>query len=768
MAEDVKQQFVDIDKYINAITREVDDFEAKGYEFTRDSDPTSANELWSEEVKAFADMTTIESLFFSEDWVFIVVDLIAQKISSQNLYVMKKEINAGVETVEFAADHPLNALIANPNAFQDYHSWMYNLVTQYILLGNGIVWYSHRLKQLLTLRTSQVQIDFDNVGNLRNYILYGGQDTYQHHNTQAHTFNAKEIIHVRRPNPVSLIWGLSPFVPGRKGVLFNRYSSDYLNSFYLKQATPGMIVEMDRQVNEATALRQLRTFETAYTGRRNQRRTMILPKGVTAKPSAHTIADQRITELINSNRESTLALLKVPKHEVGLQDGGSLGSEEYKTSLRNFWEATLKPSMRMIEGSLNKFFKKSLGENHFFQFDVSDVEALQENAREKSEIAALMLAGGATVNEVRAKIFDLAPVTTPGSDKPYVLIGQSNFDVNLNPDLSGASNPDISRTDEPDKDDVGDPVEEKSMTINPEDKLKKLLNGRKAGWLKNIEQQFQEIEVGNDAKHMEKLAMETLTAMGEVAADIVKKTLRNVKSAEIPSESELRKLIEAAFDNFAPIWEDEYIQTLGSSVEVGYDQQVDLILNAEDRERVEALRARDERRRRALLSARGLEGFAWMSQTQTESIMREIISGVEKNESVDQITRRVRDTFADPSQAAGRARTIARTETLTAVSIGQGASIENASQVIKGLRKAWLNMSGGTFTVTEDGIKEGDGRIRDQHLSMQNGGVSGEVVAHNETFSNGLRWPRDIRSKDASEVINCRCTVVMLTPGEDL
>lgn len=753
----------DLGKYIDSLTREIDG-EVKGYDFTREGDPTASNDMWTEEFKAFADMSTIESLFYSEDWVFIVVDLIAQKISSQELLVMKSEISDEVESINYDPSHPLNALIQNPNEFQDYHSFMYNLVTQYILLGNSVVWYSHRLKQLVTLRTSQIQLDFDAKGNISDYLLYQN-DAMNLQANNAQRFKKSDIIHIRRPNPVSLIWGLSPFVPGRKSVLFNRYSTDYLNSFYLKQATPGMIVEMDKQVNEATALRQLRTFESAYTGRRNQRRTMILPKGVTAKPSSHSIADQRITELINSNRESTLALLKVPKHEVGLQEGGSLGSQEYKTSLRNFWESTLKPTMRMIEGSLNQYFQKSLGDNHFLQFDLSDVEALQEDAMAKAEIAEKMLAAGLSVNEVRAKVFDLEPLTSIGSDTPYVLIGQSNVAPSLDIETP--------RQEEAiDVEDLEDPTEEKSLlkseTNEAEARLKKIVEGRKEGWISGLEKQFEDIVESDASKAIEDMSVETLTAMGDVAAGIVKRMLVE-KAADIPSQKKLKEAIDEAFTRFAPIWEEEYTDTLMTTMELGYDQQLELIFNQQDKEKIEALRARDANGRRMILSSRGLDGFAYISQTQSNNIMSEIIRGVEKNETVDQIAKRIRDTFSDPDKARGRARTIARTETLTAVSIGQGATIQNASEVIEGLRKAWLNMSGGNVSIDEDGnIVEGDGRIRDKHLSERAGGVSGEIVDHDKTFSNGLRWPRDVRSTDPSDVVNCRCTVVMLAPGEDL
>jgi len=209
---------------------------------------------------------------------------------------------------------------------------------------------------------------------------------------------------------------MSPFIPGRRSVLFNRYSSEYLNNFYLKGATPGMALEMDKEANEKVALRLLRSFEGAYTGRRNQRRTMVLPKGVSAKEMSHTLADQQLAIYIDKNRETILAMLKVPKHEVGLQASGSLGSEEHKTALKNFWEATLVPMMRIVAGGLTQFFAQDLGPDNFLEFDLEDISALKDDEIAKANLAEKML-NTHTLNEVRKKLYDDPPLTG-GDDTP--------------------------------------------------------------------------------------------------------------------------------------------------------------------------------------------------------------------------------------------------------------------------------------------------------------------------------------------------------------
>lgn len=727
------KKVIELNQYIDRVIDRYDqdiDLAQKAFDFSRDAEPGGAvsNDLWSEEIKAWADMLTIESLFYTEDWVFILIDLMAGKISSQPLYVMSRRMVDGKETIDYADAHPLNELIARPNPYQDYHSWMYSVVVQFGLLGNAIQWYSKANNWLIPLRTALTSLEFDTNGSPKNYLYSVESDSdlpdRTRNNVQVYALN--EIIHFRRPNPASLVWGLSPFIPGRKSILFNRYSSDYLNAFYLRQATPGMVLEMDRQVNEQQALRQLRSFELAYTGRKNQRRTMLLPKGVKASAMTHTIADQKLLELVNMNRETILNLFRAPKHEFGLQTTGSLGSEEYKIALRNFWEATLIPTCKIIEGGLNLFFKQKLGPNFFLKFDLSGVEALKDDQMKKALLAKEMLAGGLSINEVRADVWEKPAIEGNDYEIPFV----AKPATTAAPGFFSLPSPAMAQ-------------------VPNKDKLKSILASRRHGWHEAATKALDEIVEEKEGKSLFNAALETLVAMAEVAAPIIKRNLKEVKAADIPSKTKLKRDLQKAFDEFEEVWVDEYTKTLSSVVNLGYDQQLDLVFNEQDKTKIEALRARDANRRRLILEERGLDSFANISSTHTDRIMSAITAGVEEKLTVDQIARRIADTFVDPLAMRAKAETIARTETLTAASIGQAAALNNAKEVIPGLKKGWIDA--------------GDDRVRDSHAE-----VSGEVVDVDDTFSNGLRWPRDTNADDPGEVINCRCTVVMLPPGEDL
>jgi uncharacterized protein with gpF-like domain len=260
-------------------------------------------------------------------------------------------------------------------------------------------------------------------------------------------------------------------------------------------------------------------------------------------------------------------------------------------------------------------------------------------------------------------------------------------------------------------------------------------------------------EEASTLEALSKAAVKLLTEMTGTALDVIvalNKSMRVLATKDLPSRRALQRAIQRKLnEKFEEEWQNEIAKTLKKSVDLGYDQQLQIIFNAKAREEVEVLRARDAEKRRLTLAARGLDSFENISKTHTERIMKEITAGQERGEPVSTIMRSVAALLGTPGQLAGKAETIARTETLTAVSIGQAAAVRNAKEVMPGLKKAWLTA--------------GDDRVRDSHASL-----NGDIIDVNEKFDNGLDHPRDVESGDPAEVINCRCTLLLIPPGEKL
>jgi len=108
----------------------------------------------------------------------------------------------------------------------------------------------------------------------------------------------------------------------------------------------------------------------------------------------------------------------------------------------------------------------------------------------------------------------------------------------------------------------------------------------------------------------------------------------------------------------------------------------------------------------------------------------------------------IRETAANIKRqteiSANRALKITRTETTGIMSKAREQGFYKAKKNGLEVQKEWVATL--------------DGRTRDSH-----GSLDGERVPTDQAFSNGLMYPGD-QSGDASEVVNCRCTVVAYIP----
>ncbi|GAG82778.1 unnamed protein product, partial [marine sediment metagenome] len=225
--------------------------------------------------------------------------------------------------------------------------------------------------------------------------------------------------------------------------------------------------------------------------------------------------------------------------------------------------------------------------------------------------------------------------------------------------------------------------------------------------------------------------------------------------SNIPENDRLRAALDKAFSEFEKTYTENGVPIGSSTADLGYDLHLNVPFNLPNRDEITAIGERNRQERLSSLAARQLENFQGINRTTTEQIMEKIQAGLKESNTLQEIAKNIGDYFSQiiPS----RALTIARTEVLSAVSFGQEASFEDAQQLIPGMKKMW--------------ITAGDQRVR----SFENGDASdhalldGVSVEAKEAFKTpagaSMMFPRDPRGP-ANEIINCRCTWLMIPPED--
>lgn len=681
------------------------------------------NNIWAPDQSRSIDSYSLKNLFFAEDWVYIAVNNVATKISDQRLRVVEVNLVNGQVVKTPAEDHELQRLLDFPNSEQDQHTWLYNKTADLTMMGNNIDWFNDG--ELWQVPAERVTITFKDCGEIESYNVSGQDESDTICETR---LDPDDVIHTRKPNPSNVYWGLSPFIPGGKSVLFNRYSSEYLNNFYLKGATPQMALEMGTDVNEKSALRLLRSFEMAYTGRRNQRRTLLAPKGVKVSPITPSLADQQLKDYIDKNRETIINLLAIPKSELSLQDSGSLGSQETRLSLKNYWETTLLPTMGLIEGALNKFFKDQLEPNFKIEFNLTGIDALRDDKLKTAELADRLIKSGAwTLNEVRAELYNKDALD--GGDESLLTVGRGRQE----------QPPPAEEPSERPRDD--EPTREAGEVTNKADLF---IETHKAYWDDYLEKKFQAEALGQ--QDMKVLTLNVYAAFFKDAMPRIVEDLKKATGQKQSIAARLRKFLKSVFDDFEEEYTDRYEAINGPLAQFGYTQALQTP-NFNNRDAQAIAQLENTETAQKLLKTRGIKSFESIKDTEVTAVMDTITRGLKEGKTVAAISEEVGQRYLDPARPDGRSDKVATTEVGVATMVGKDAAQRDINKVIDD-----------DFKVTKTWIAVLDGRTRDSHLPFI--GVHGETVDRDKRFSNGMRYPLD-PSGPPEERINCRCDMIL-------
>lgn len=123
--------------------------------------------------------------------------------------------------------------------------------------------------------------------------------------------------------------------------------------------------------------------------------------------------------------------------------------------------------------------------------------------------------------------------------------------------------------------------------------------------------------------------------------------------------------------------------------------------------------------------------------TLISKLRKELASAIIQGEGINKIADRIKK---ETNKSMNSSILIARTETTRLENLARTDTFKNAEDLGIKIQKQWIS------TI--------DNRTRSSHASMMQ-----ETVPIDEPFSNGLMFPGD-PTGDASEVCNCRCTMV--------
>ncbi len=299
------------------------------------------------------------------------LQILSQSVAGLRFGVFRQ---VGGDRTERADDHPVMALLRNPNARMTSFDLIDTLVDDLCAWGDffGLMqWGADGRRMVVTgltrLDPGRVTVEETPDGTKR----YTFTDR---HGTQSRYLEG-EVWHVALPPLVDGIKGRSPILDdGREAVAVAIALQRYANALFTNDATPPYALAMDGSFRDEASKRNFLTAWRRWVTGRNRHAPGVLEYGIKPHRMGLTAEEAQFLETRKELWLDLARLWRVPPHKVGILDRATFSNIEHQAL--EFVTDTLRPILELVERSINKFLIDADGRDggeHFFEFDVSSL-----------------------------------------------------------------------------------------------------------------------------------------------------------------------------------------------------------------------------------------------------------------------------------------------------------------------------------------------------------------------------------------------------------
>lgn len=654
---------------------------------------------------------------FSKSPRLAVVDRIASDIANISGRLLKIN-DDGTETE--LTSHPFLDFMASPNPLYEMtSSAIWRLHEIYLLLvGEGFF--------LIERDENGKPVELWNVPpHWVKMTPYLGSPTYQILSPGGLSMDVPvdDMFVMKQLNP------LDPFMRGlgvaesiADEVEIDEYAAKFQKRFFYNDATPPIVFSMPDATSEQRD-EFLARWNQKFRGVDNSHRAAALSGNVSIHELGNTgnknlaFVDSRV-----AMRDAVLEHFGVPREIMGITENSNRATADSAQYI--YAKNVLTPRIKSREEAINKQLLPLFGDNLIWKFDA--IVPYDEDFNKAKALDAYN-AGIITKNEARHLL---------------------DFDDIDGGDVYKASTEDLflSRTD--------DPAEVSQSRLQGNESME-VERGEKKAMRINLSSMLQkETQLASENEKAFEMAITKYFA--DQYSEVCKKIGVTTKSDEMSIFAELQRYVRSD-GTFDPVlWEtlpEAEQQLLVEGIASGLldwskeAQRLTEVFNPLWKKTYEDGAALSEEiydlidiSRPEFTSAARINGgrrVVGIQQTTRKNIADIIANGVANGISQNELRKSIQ---AEMDSTKSRAKLIARQETMTALATGQFDMMKNAGA----RNKTWHHRP-------QNNPRDGS-HGQPNHVVMD-----GETVLIDDTFSNGLRYPKDPNCTRPEELINCRC-----------
>jgi HK97 family phage portal protein len=646
-----------------------------------------------------------------QGWVFAAATLIARNVAKVPLRLYAT-INGDDQEIW---EHPLLELLERVNPLKTPYELWQETIIQLELCGNAY-WYlaPNRLGipgELWPIPPDRMSVVPDAQVLIKGY-LYSYQGA-----TLA--FDRSEIIHLKYPNPNSIYYGMGTLQAATYEYDADLYMKQYSNNLFKNDGRPTGAITTDQTLDEGTVRKIQAAWKSVYGGVDKAGKIAVLQGGTKYQQLQMAPNEMDFVNSRKYNRDEILGIFGVPASKLGLVEDVNRANADANDA--TFQSEVIEPRLKMLEDIFAKHLTPRYDARLWLQFDNPVPEdrefALkQQDLHLKNYVISIDEAResegyeASTWGKVPLVPFNLVPIDQLSGE-----FGQQPYEA-----VQDEEEP------APDAEPAADETEKQSLPGKRKFVQAKTQEHRDLLW-----KQFLRVHVPLQEKFRNKLR--------GLFKEQRKAVLANLQKAPIKSSGPIRQnadpaLVDSILFN-ANEWIDKFAQTMSPEFMNIFTAGVDKALD----DMAAGNYSFDFRNPKvtSYLKNKTYKFAQEVNNATMESLRKELITGLNAFENLDQIAERINKVF-DYSDT-WRGLRIARTETTCAINSGMVQAYDQ-SGLAQG--KGWLTSR--------------DEKVRLSHE------IDGQEVAVNDMFKlksgQSVRFPGDPDAQIA-DIINCRCTM---------
>lgn len=297
--------------------------------------------------------------------------------------------------------HPLLDILKRPNPLMGQSKLIESMVTWLSISGSSYTEWAGPIPTSKKGELYQLRSDRMSVIPGTGENLVGGYE-YRAGTQKPSRFDPEEVLHLTYYRPTSDFYGLSPMEVASRAIDQNNEAKAWNVALLQNMARPSGLLISEEALTDQEFERMKAQFSEEYSGPTRSGKPLVLEGGLKWENISYSPAEMDWLEAQKHTMREICAAFHIPPQMLGDYEGSTYSN--YQEARQAFYMETVLPLMDMIRDELNRWLvpKFKDGDRLYLDYDLSSIDAIQENRAEKWKMAMEGFQNGIiTVNEAR-------------------------------------------------------------------------------------------------------------------------------------------------------------------------------------------------------------------------------------------------------------------------------------------------------------------------------------------------------------------------------